>query len=70
MKSMKQKKLAALALSAAMLFSAVPLHAFAAATPNKADYEETDKNFAKLRSCNKIIRVKRTIRISFQYFLI
>ncbi|MBR3448810.1 MAG: glycoside hydrolase family 9 protein [Oscillospiraceae bacterium] len=48
MKSMKQKKLAALALSAAMLFSAVPLHAFAAATPNKADYEETDKNFAKL----------------------
>ena len=48
MKSMKQKKLAALVLSAAMLFSAAPLHAFAAATPNKADYEETDKNFAKL----------------------
>ena len=45
---MKKKRLTALLLSAAAAASSMPFGALAAATPHKADYEETDKNFAKL----------------------
>ena len=43
---MKYKRFAACFLSAAMVLSALPVSA--ATTPNKADYEEPEKNFAKL----------------------